>query len=227
MTRFEPSAVRATGPRGLACYDDGMRWLGAAFFVLLLPTAAAAQDAARAAPPASAPQEDAAEREAQKRLATLSAAERAKVAAAGRELLQRMDAPVKKGEKPKSLEEHALAAARAHGLVGLGHMSIHEILLIALQEAIRESDKDKKAILEKLKAIEAVKRCGPPQCIDALKPTADFGQAALDAVREKAKNKLDSLSEMGEMESLRLKAADDRLRRLRGEASALLRKIGR
>ena len=48
--------------------------------------------------------------------------------------------------------------------------------------------------------------------------------AGLDAAKDSVKNKLDSLSEMGEMESLRLQMAMDRLSKLMSTLSNLLKK---
>jgi hypothetical protein len=47
----------------------------------------------------------------------------------------------------------------------------------------------------------------------------------LDATKEEIKNKLDSLSEMGEMESLRLQMSMDRLSKMMSTLSNLLKKI--
>lgn len=47
----------------------------------------------------------------------------------------------------------------------------------------------------------------------------------VDAVKETVKNKLDSMSKMGEMESLRLQMAMDRLSKMMSTLSNLLKKI--
>lgn len=55
--------------------------------------------------------------------------------------------------------------------------------------------------------------------------TAVTGKKELDNAKETIKNKLDSMSEMGEMESLRLQMAMDRLSKLMSTLSNMLKKI--
>ena len=51
------------------------------------------------------------------------------------------------------------------------------------------------------------------------------GKKDMDAAKDSIKNKLDSMSEMGEMESLRLQMAMDRLSKMMSTLSNLLKKI--
>ena len=51
------------------------------------------------------------------------------------------------------------------------------------------------------------------------------GKKLMDAAKETVKNKLDSMSEMDEMESLRLQMAMDRLSKLMSTLSNMLKKI--
>lgn len=51
------------------------------------------------------------------------------------------------------------------------------------------------------------------------------GKKLMDSAKDTVKNKLDSMSEMGEMESLRLQMAMDRLSKLMSTLSNLLKKI--
>ena len=52
-------------------------------------------------------------------------------------------------------------------------------------------------------------------------------KAEMDAMKEKLKNDLDSMSEMGEMESLRLQMAMDRMSKMMSTLSNLLKKISK
>ena len=55
--------------------------------------------------------------------------------------------------------------------------------------------------------------------------TVTKGKKDMDAAKETIDNKLDSMSEMGEMESLRLQMAMDRLSKMMSTLSNLLKKI--
>ncbi len=59
----------------------------------------------------------------------------------------------------------------------------------------------------------------------SVKTTVPVSQAEIDAAKNKAKSDLDSMSEMGEMESLRLQMAMDRMSKMMSTLSNLLKKI--
>jgi phage-related minor tail protein len=58
-----------------------------------------------------------------------------------------------------------------------------------------------------------------------LHESLSYGKKEMDAVKDTVKNKLDSMTEMGEMESLRLQMAMDRLSKMMSTLSNLLKKI--
>ncbi len=58
-----------------------------------------------------------------------------------------------------------------------------------------------------------------------VRTTVPVSQSEIDVAKNKAKNDLDSMSEMGEMESLRLQMAMDRMSKMMSTLSNLLKKI--
>ena len=61
--------------------------------------------------------------------------------------------------------------------------------------------------------------------LKSVRTTVPVSQSEIDDVKNKAKNDLDSMSEMGEMESLRLQMAMDRMSKMMSTLSNLLKKI--
>ena len=96
---------------------------------------------------------------------------------------------------------------------------------LILMEASKSAREDLKAIMAKMKAINAAKKCKTAECASGLVPTADYDKATLDSVKERMKGKLDSLSEMGEMESLRLQMAMDRMSKMMSALSNIMKKL--
>lgn len=90
-------------------------------------------------------------------------------------------------------------------------------LFLVLMEAAKSAQEDLAAILEQLKQINRQR--------EALRRVADgiHGRHA-DLVRDLVDRQLDSLSEMGEMESLRLQMTMERLSKLASTLSNLLKK---
>jgi hypothetical protein len=155
-------------------------------------------------------------------------AQRAKLPQAAKDLLTRMDEKPAKGAAPKTLDTHAREVATTTWAV-LGSMNnadIEALAFLVLVQASKSAQEDFKAIMAKVKAINAAKQCQrSAPCIKALQPTAEYDGATLNAVRDQAGTNLDSLSEMGEMESLRLQMAMDRRSKLMSTLSNLLKKI--
>ncbi|HJR70866.1 MAG TPA: hypothetical protein VKA43_12545 [Gammaproteobacteria bacterium] len=145
-------------------------------------------------------------------------------------------------------EAAATRAVRANRSLGkLTDGDVTALAYLVLMEAEKSAREDLKAIMDGVKRIEdaKVRLRQPPQTARAAEvrpppratsstrtgarpaavepralPRADF-----DARLERAKNDLDALSEMGEMESLRLQMATDRQSRRMSTLSNLLKKI--
>lgn len=152
----------------------------------------------------------------------------------------------------------------------LGNMSdgdIEALAFLVLMEAAKSAQEDLKAIMGRVKAINASKAqmrealsrlqqdadrmrdlpastpCRPPECglsstalestrrsalvmrrpVAARAPATTVGE--LPGLRDAMKSDLDAMSEMGEMESLRLQMAMDRLSKMMSTLSNLLKKL--
>lgn len=205
-----------------------MRNAAAILFVLSIASVASAEptvakvarpNAVVAPPPKLDPL---ATREETKRLGALAPADRGKIHAAARSVPGRLAQPTKPGEKPKSIEAHVRDAVTSGGFAST---DVDGLVFLVLVQATRDAQEDVRLETEKTKAIGALKGCKTMACVSAVRPTEDFGQASLDAMRDGMKDKLDSLSEMGEMESLRLQMAMDRMSKMMSTLSNLLKKI--
>jgi hypothetical protein len=113
---------------------------------------------------------------------------------------------------------------------------IEALAFIVMMEASKSAQEDLRAIMEQVKAISAQKK----KVSAALKQRPDRGldplsvSSLISAVTTKAelsnaidqiKADIDSMSEMGEMESLRLQMAMDRMSKMMSTLSNLLKKI--
>ncbi len=156
-----------------------------------------------------------------RRLSTLPAAQRPRLAVAARILRGRLDQPPARGTKPRSIEEHVNDSVAA---AGLGDAPAAVLAFLVVMEATKSAREEAKASTSTVKAIHAAKACKTVACVAALTPTTEYDRATLASVKDRVKDKLDSLSEMGEMESLRLQMAMDRLSKLMSTLSNLLKK---
>jgi hypothetical protein len=134
----------------------------------------------------------------------------------------------------------ALAAPIRRSVGNLGDADIEALTFLVMMEAAKSQQEDLKAIMAGVKAINDAKetsrrsaaRNGSP---NAPRPRAAINRATISVVPrskqdidnqiDRVKNDLDSMSEMGEMESLRLQMAMDRMSRLMQTLSNLSKKI--
>jgi hypothetical protein len=113
---------------------------------------------------------------------------------------------------------------------------IEALAFIVLMQASKSAQEDLKAIMAQVKAINSAKaelreQVKPSRSQTALDFEATFQlmatlyQKQLDAELEQTQQDLDSMSEMGEMESLRLQMMMDRLSKMMSTLSNILKKI--
>jgi hypothetical protein len=135
----------------------------------------------------------------------------------------------------------ALEASRTHVSVTFQESDIQAIAMLVMMEASRSAQDDLKAIMEQVKAANAAKRelCrlfekdekahrvrhGALDFESVFCLMAILYAKHLDKEADELLGKLDSLSEMGEMESLRLQMAMDRMSKMMSTLSNLLNKI--
>lgn len=113
---------------------------------------------------------------------------------------------------------------------------IDGLAFTVLMEGARSSREDLRAVMDQLKAIAVQKK----KVREALKQEPDRGldllsvasllssliiRSELDRVIDQMKDDLDSMSELGEMESLRLQMAMDRLSKMMSTLSNLMKKM--
>jgi hypothetical protein len=114
---------------------------------------------------------------------------------------------------------------------------IEGLVFTVLMEGARSSREDLRAVMDQLKAVTAQKA----KVREALEQRPDRGgldllsvssllsaviiRSELDLVVDEMKHDLDSMSELGEMESLRLQMAMDRLSKMMSTLSNLLKKL--
>lgn len=127
--------------------------------------------------------------------------------------------------------------SRANFNVGveLRETDIEAMAFVVLIEASKSAREDLKAIMESVKLINAEKEAFRDRAKKVKAESVDFESSfqllavlcgkAIDQEIDQMQDKLDSLSEMGEMESLRLQMAMDRLSKLMSTLSNLLKKI--
>src|SRR5262249_45141479 len=101
---------------------------------------------------------------------------------------------------------------------GCEHADIDALCFIILMATAQDAADDLNDLLADMEAINAK--------TSTLRPfRMTLNKAALDAETTKIKNDLDRMSEMGEMESLRLQMAMDRLSKMTSTLSNILKKI--
>ena len=108
---------------------------------------------------------------------------------------------------------------------------IMAMAFIVMMQASKAAQDDLKAIMAKVNAINSQKKKMREVMDSAKAGSLDFEATfqlmavGLNAEIDKIKNDLDSMSEMGEMESLRLQMAMDRLSKMMSTLSNLSKKI--
>jgi len=113
---------------------------------------------------------------------------------------------------------------------------IEGLVFSVLMEGPRSSREDLRAVMDQLKAVTAQKekvrealKQRPDRGLDLLSVTSLLSsviiRSELDLVVDEMKHDLDSMSELGEMESLRLQMAMDRMSKMMSTLSNLLKKM--
>ena len=108
---------------------------------------------------------------------------------------------------------------------------VNALAFIVMMEASKAAQDDLKAIMAKVKAINSQKKKLRELIKEKQSGNLDFEATfhvmavGMDALIDQMKNDLDSMSEMGEMESLRLQMAMDRLSKMMSTLSNMLKKI--
>jgi len=134
----------------------------------------------------------------------------------------------------------SLSAPIRRSVGNLGDADIEALTFLVMMEAAKSQQEDLKAIMDGVKAINDAKetsRRGAARNAspNAPRPRAAINRAAMSVVPrskqdiaaqiERVKNDIDSMSEMGEMESLRLQMAMDRMSKMMSTLSNLAKKI--
>jgi hypothetical protein len=145
----------------------------------------------------------------------------------------------------------AVARASLGSSSVLGNMSDGDIMALAflvLMEASKSAQEDLKAIMAGVKAINAQKAaaratlaainaakasqkpCAKLECLDAIAASADYTKADLDAVKQALEplpegQRTGKLSELGELQQMRLQMFMDRQAKMTETLSNLLKKI--
>jgi hypothetical protein len=123
--------------------------------------------------------------------------------------------------KPYDLLAGARARVVDSGYLGLGAREgadLDALVYLVLMEAAKEADSDLKSLMASVRAIEKAKAAlkEGPEAVGRAVATekSDLRKSDADAILAAAKNGLDSLSEMGETQALRLQMAMDRLSKM-------------
>jgi hypothetical protein len=107
-----------------------------------------------------------------------------------------------------------------------GVADIEALALVVLMEAANSAQEDLQAIMAGVQAINAAKQRQREVLCEIQRQAADAAsKERLDAAVDAIKESLDSMSELGETESLRLQMAMDRLSKLMSTLSNILKKI--
>ena len=116
-----------------------------------------------------------------------------------------------------------------------GHVDIESLVFIVMMDATKSESEDLKSILEQVKKTNEIKSslrakeqslldlqnaCGRTPTLCKLMSKKD-----IDSAKDAVKDKLDSMSEMGETESLRLQMAMDRMSKMMATLSNILKKM--
>jgi hypothetical protein len=125
-------------------------------------------------------------------------------------------------------------ASATQGLGNLSGADIEALTFLVLMEAAKSAQEDLKSIMDGVKQINDAKKSARRSASSA-RPRPPINRAAisvvprrkqdLDSEIDRAKNDLDSMSELGEMESLRLQMAMDRMSKMMATLSNLSKKI--
>jgi hypothetical protein len=220
-----------------------MRHLTSILIAAILTTATATVMADGPAPPAagapSTPSGFAAiERQHAALFAPMRADTRSKVQGAARALIfdmagdqQRMQAHKGKPFVPMDLAAATraqVAKAQSFGIAAATGADIEALITIVMMQAAQDADADLRAQMAAMRAANKAKeafRQGQVAVAAALAAEkAQLRKSDADEITERAKQGLDSLSELGETESLRLQMAMDRLSKLMDTLSNLLKK---
>lgn len=113
---------------------------------------------------------------------------------------------------------------------------VETLAFVVMMQATKSSQDDLKAIMDQINAVSTQKRKvrkaleqRPDRGLDLLSVTSLIStaivRAELDLVVDQIKQDIDSMSEMGEMESLRLQMAMDRMSKMMSTLSNLLKKM--
>ena len=127
------------------------------------------------------------------------------------------------------LSERGALRPKVQATTGDGGVSA--LAFIVTMQAARSAEDDLRALMAKVKAINSQKKKMRELLQEKHVGNLDFEATfqvmaiGLDALIDQMKNDLDSMSEMGEMESLRLQMAMDRLSKMMSTLSNLLKKI--
>lgn len=124
-------------------------------------------------------------------------------------------------------EQARISAEHRPGLPEVG--DLEAMLFLVLMQAAKDAQEDLKAVMARVKEINEAKRKQRENLSRAQGTASGFAAAisaaAHGAAAVGARAELDTLSEMGEMESLRLQLAMDRMSKLMSTVSNLLKKI--
>jgi hypothetical protein len=127
-----------------------------------------------------------------------------------------------------------IGKSRALGQLREG--DIDALAFLVMMEAAKSAQEDLKSIMDGVKAINDAKVSNRPTArTNSVRPHAAINRGAISVVPrskqdidnqiERSKGDVDSMSEMGEMESLRLQMAMDRMLKMMSTLSNLLKKM--
>ncbi len=116
-----------------------------------------------------------------------------------------------------SQETAVRAVASNPSLRGLGGMDVDALALLVMMEAARSARDDLKAIMSSVKQIDRDKASARQAVVGS--------RSASASVRARMRNDVDSLTRLGEMQSLRLQVAMDRQAKLMSTLSNLMKKV--
>jgi hypothetical protein len=171
-----------------------------------------------------------------RQLAWVRADLKPKIAMAARVLAARLSAPVPpKGKAIDPMTAARETVARAHNfdLASTAEPDIEALVQLVLLQTARDAEEDQRAILEDMKRTRerraavraALATCkGDKACAKRQTPPADMKLADYVALVDTMAAATDAMSELGEMESLRLQMAMDRLSKMMSTLSNLLKK---
>lgn len=116
-----------------------------------------------------------------------------------------------------SQETAVRAVASNRSLRGLGGTDVDALAFLVMMEAARSAREDLKAIMDGVKQLDRDKASARQAVVAS--------RSASASVRARMRNDVDSLTRLGEMESLRLQVAMDRQAKLMSTLSNLMKKV--